>query len=135
MTITNSGSIPLAKLGAISARCACIDDVDRELGDTLDALGWHRQRSTVSLTLHRIRKNGAPLKTPDVELWYEEFHVDIVYEEDANGDLIGKELPPTRKRDLPWVVRGRAVKGRAYATLPNAVEKFVGIALHLAPAA
>lgn len=134
MKKASAGSIPLAKLGAISARCASIEDVDTELGDTLDGMGWHRQRTAVSLTLHRVRKNGSPLKSADVEIWYQEFHTDIVFEEDANGDLIGRDLPPTRRRDLPWVVRGRTVKGRAYATLPKAVELFVGIATKLAPA-
>jgi hypothetical protein len=96
-------------------------------------MGWHIEHSPTSLTLHRIRKNGSPLKTPDAEIWFEEFHIDVVYEEDEDGDLVGRELPRTRRREMPWVVRGRGVKGRAYSSLPKAIEAFSAIALKLAP--
>ena len=133
MDKANPESIVPVQLGNLARRCQSIGDINTIFGDTFDGMGWERECSEVFLTLHRVRKNGTPLKTPDVEIWFEEFHIDIRYEEDANGDLVGRVLPRTRRREMPWVVRGRNVKGRAFSSLANAIEVFVGIALKLAP--
>jgi len=97
--------------------------------DFLIGLGWHIEASPDSLSLHRCRKNGSPLKGSDVSLNYEEYTYDLMADEDGN---LHKEN--WRKRQRPWTVRGKKQNSKALSGLDNAAATFLEWAYELAPA-
>lgn len=92
-------------------------------------IGWHVECEETQLSLHRVRKNGKPLKGADVSLNYEEYISDIVM--GLDGEFREENV---RKRVRPWVVRGKNRETKTFGDFERAVEVFDHQARELAPA-
>lgn len=101
--------------------------IAREM-DSLVAMGWHVKSDLTQATLHRLRKNGAPLKTSDVSIKYEEYTHDSVM--DLNGNVREENK---RKKLRPWTVRARGKNTKTLGTLDKAAESFLAWAKLLGP--
>lgn len=95
---------------------------------TLVRLGWHIENTEASLSLHRRRKNGTPLKGYDVWLLYEEYAYDSVL--GLDGEIHKENV---RKRQRPWTVRGKDQETKSFGALDKAAELFLELAKLLAP--
>lgn len=91
-------------------------------------LGWHVEHTDASVSLHRRKKNGTPLKGYDVWILYEEYAYDSVL--GLDGQVHKENL---RKRQRPWTVRGRDQETKSFGALDKAVELFMGWAKSLSP--
>jgi hypothetical protein len=96
--------------------------------DRLGDLGWHVEYSTNCLSVHRRFKNGKPLKGPDVSLDFEEYAYDLVV--GLDGELHEQN---ERRRERPWVVRGKRMTTKTLGNLDRAAETFLEWAKLLAP--
>jgi len=94
---------------------------------TLEDLGWYIISYDDSISLHRRFKNGQPLKSPDVSLYYEEY----IYE--YYIDLDGKEYKEAKNRRRPWIVRAKGYYVGSYINLDRAVDSFINQANLLSP--
>lgn len=113
-----------------------IADVHQAHRNDFELAGWHVAFENEQLGLHRRRKNGDPLKWPDVSLSYQEW-VDSEYDSDVN--FIDDEQPvdifqaPQRKSTRPYRSWAKKHTGSSYAHLDRAVERFLQWAKELAP--
>ena len=101
--------------------------VEGSRGQLLD-LGWHIENSQSSVSLHRLRKNGVPLKGYDVSLRYDEYTYDSVLGFD--GEVHNENM---RKRQRPWTVRANDQVTKSFGALDKAANKFMEWAKQLAP--
>ena len=91
-------------------------------------LGWHIENDKDRISLHRRYKNGNAMKRPDVSLNYEELTCDLVI------GLDGEEHEENiRKRQRPWIVRGKKQSTKTFGSLNKAAEMFMDWAKLLAP--
>lgn len=91
-------------------------------------LGWHVEHTDASVSLHRRRKNGTPLKGYDVWILYEEYAYDSVL--GLDGQVHKENL---RKRQRPWTVRGKDQETKSFGALDKAAELFMEWAKSLSP--
>lgn len=96
--------------------------------DFLVDLGWHIRFGKDEISLHRKFKTGKPLKGSDVSLNYEEQAYDLVADKDGNVKQAN-----FRKRQRPWIVRGKNQPTKTYSHLDQASEVFLEWAKLLAP--
>jgi predicted DNA-binding transcriptional regulator YafY len=96
--------------------------------EQLKQLGWHVIISDSELTLHRVRKNGNPLKGRDVQLYYEEYSSDLVV--GLDGELREENV---RKRSRPFGVRAKNFETKTFSTLDKAAPIFMAQAKKLSP--
>lgn len=95
---------------------------------TLESLGWHVERTETSLSLHRRRKSGVPLKGSDVELVYEQYTSDgITY----IGDERLQVNPRLRLR--PYTLRAKGKTTESFGSVEQAAPTFLLYANELAP--
>ncbi|HKI61824.1 MAG TPA: hypothetical protein VKA31_05975 [Mariprofundaceae bacterium] len=99
-----------------------------DMRDTLDGMGWHIKLGEEFISLHRVRKNGSPLKGSDVSLSYEQMAYDLVVDKDGE---IHRENYRLRKR--PWTVRAKNRQSKSYSNQDRAAEYFMEMASELAP--
>jgi len=96
--------------------------------EQLKQLGWHVIIGDSELTLHRMRKNGNPLKGSDVQLYYEEYSSDLVV--GLDGELREENV---RKRSRPFGVRAKNFETKTFSTLDKAAPIFMAQAKKLSP--
>jgi hypothetical protein len=118
----NRDAIPIVLYGTIP-------DIRAKHISEFQALGWHVESDKNFITLHRVRKNGNPLKGPDVSLLYEEWITDFEWDIDID-DVV--ETPP-RKSKRPYLVRAKKHDSITYSIFAHAVERFLHFATLLAP--
>jgi len=95
----------------------------------LESMGWHVRLSDNAIAVHRFFKNGKPRKTPDVELSYHEYTVDMVV------DLDGTIREESRKSRRPYRLTSRNfVSAKTFNKTTSAVLAFIQEATTLAPA-
>lgn len=95
-----------------------LEDFYEQNKDTLeDLLNWTIKFESDSLSLHRRFKNGNPLKTADVEIYFEE------YEETWSAEK-NEPVENGYKRVKPWVVRAKNINTRAFKNINRALEFF-----------
>lgn len=111
-----------------SRRYAAIGELIEERRESLVNQGWHIENSANCVSLHRVRKNGTPLKGSDVSLDFEEYTHDLVIDEEG---AIHEEN--VRKKQRPWTVRAKNKDTRTYGSLDVASELFLEWAYTLAP--
>lgn len=99
-----------------------------EYFDQLQKLGWHVNINDSELTLHRVRKNGNPLKGHDVQLYYEEYSFDLVMGLDGEFREENKQ-----KRTRPFGVRAKSFSTKTFSILGKAVPIFLEQAEKLSP--
>lgn len=91
-------------------------------------LGWHIEYDDNVLSLHRKFKTGKPLKGSDVSLSYEEYACDVVLSTD--GEFYEENI---RKRQRPWILRGKNQDTKTYRHLDSAAKVFMDLANFLGP--
>lgn len=106
-----------------------LDDVMKKHKQEFESEGWHIERKDDSVSLHRVRKNGTPLKSSDVSLDFTEFASEAVY--DPITEQVNEVV--TGKRTRPWTVRGKNETTKTTKTLDAAVAVFLEWATKLAP--
>jgi hypothetical protein len=82
--------------------------------------GWHVESSVNHVSLHRIYKNGKPMKGSDVSLDFAEYTHDLIMDEEG---IIHEEN--IRKKQRPWTVRAKNKDTRTYGSLDAASELFL----------
>lgn len=98
-----------------------IDNFLNEYKESLEKLGWFVKLDTPeSLSLYSYFKNGKIKKTADINLSYEKFSTDEIYDPDTDNFIAEK-----RERQKPWSVRAKGETTRSLSTLPNALEVFL----------
>lgn len=97
-----------------------------------ESQGWHVQFNTGFLSLHRVWKNGNPLKAPEVSISFEEWIVDAYMDINDDGDLVDVVSPP-RKSTRPYCVRAKKHESISYSILDHAAQRFLEIATKIAP--
>lgn len=115
-----------------------IDDFLSIETKNLESLGWFVKKETdikestygecIYLTLHRIRKNGNPLKGDDVSIIYTEYSYDLMF---FGGDE--SEIQNRKKRTRPWAVRGKNLETATFSRFDRAIELFIKYAKKLSP--
>lgn len=111
---------------------ATISDIYKAQSAVLENSGWHINHELDILSLHRIRKNGTPLKGPDVSITYSEWTSEQYIDQDDDGELIYLESN-RRKSARPYGVRGKNHHGASFANLDKAAELFLRLAVELSP--
>lgn len=96
--------------------------------DRLKDLGWHIEYDEEDITLHRRFKNGKLIKTPDVQIYYEECSFDLVMGLDEE---IREEN--FRKKTRPYGVRAKNFDTKTFGKLDKAVTVFMEQAEKLSP--
>lgn len=92
-------------------------------------MGWHVEASEVSIWLHSHFKNGKLRKTPDVQLNYDEYIVDLVVDFDS-PELKEEQRKSTR----PYHVYSRRLpSAKSFGKVSLAVQAFLDEAKSLAP--
>ena len=93
-------------------------------------MGWHVEASETSIALHSFFKNGKLRKTPDVQLNYDEYIVDLVVDFDS------PELKEERRKSFrPYHVYSRRLtSAKSFGKISRAVPAFMDEAKSLAPA-
>lgn len=108
----------------------CIKDVCDSTRQDLEAMGWHVEASETSIALHSFFKNGKLRKTPDVQLNYDEYIVDLVVDFDS------PELKEERRKSVrPYHVYSRRLTtAKSFGKISAAAASFLDEAKGLAPA-
>tara|TARA_R110000772_G_scaffold58539_4_gene132568 strand:- start:38887 stop:39504 length:618 start_codon:yes stop_codon:yes gene_type:complete len=91
--------------------------------DTLKGLGWHTEVTATHFTLHKVRKNGAPLKRPEVGISFVEFIEDTYWDQDETGELV-EVSTGTRKSTRPYGVYGHGKSSASYGKADRAAALF-----------
>ena len=112
----------------IAINFSSLNDVYDENIGTLKQLGWYVNINESELTLHRVRKNGNPLKGHDVQLYYEEYSSDLVMGMD--GEFREENI---RKRTRPYGVRAKNFETKTFGALDKAAPIFIEQAKKLSP--
>lgn len=105
-----------------------LQQVYEEYIDQLQKLGWHVNVNDSELTLHRVRKNGNPLKGHDVQLYHEEYSFDLVMGLDGEFSEENRQ-----KRTRPFGVRAKNFSTKTFSVLGKAVPIFLEQAEKLSP--
>jgi hypothetical protein len=111
-----------------SRRYTSIVELVEEKRESLVKQGWHIESSENCVALHRVRKNGTPLKGSDVSLDFEEYTHDLIMDEE--GEIHEENV---RKKQRPWTVRAKNKDTRTYRSLDVASGLFLEWASLLAP--
>ncbi len=91
--------------------------------NTLQSQGWCIHLSDDRLSVHRKFKTGRVVKSPEVELYYEEFSYDLVLMD--NGSF---ERTNVRPRSRPWGVRAKKFNTKTFGKLDSAAKIFFELA-------
>ena len=98
-----------------------IIDFLNEYKESLEESGWFvKLENPDSLSLYSYFKNGKLKKTADINISYEKFSTDEIYDPDTDKFIIEK-----REKQKPWCVRAKGETTRSFSTLPNALEIFL----------
>lgn len=108
-----------------------LGDAYKRHADELIDLGWHVELDAGLLSLHRVRKSGKPLKGSDVDLYFEEYTCDYVWDDDNYSQE--PTMENIRKRVRPYGVRGKGYRTDTFSSLTLATERFITIARALSP--
>lgn len=92
-------------------------------------MGWHVEYLEDLISLHRIRKNGVPLKGDDVSLEYEEYTCDVIFDFDTGRSVETDH----RKKTRPYSVRAKGENTKSYSNLNKAAVLFLAHAEKLSP--
>ena len=100
-----------------------LQGIIRDNNIALQDLGWHVENDDTSISLHKVRKNGVPLKGATVYISYEEEIYDYSVINDK-GDI--EHLGKTKKR--PWRVTGVGRSTITFTEFNKALDKFLEFA-------
>ena len=87
--------------------------------DSFESSGWVIVFEDECLALHGKFKNGKTRATPEIQLSYSEYVVDLFVE--ASGKLDGEERISTR----PWALRAKNFDTLTYGKFESAVSRFL----------
>ncbi|MDP6434394.1 MAG: hypothetical protein QF498_03175 [Arenicellales bacterium] len=91
--------------------------------------GWFAKNEEVCVSLHRVFKNGKPMKGADVSLDFVEVDFDLIAGPFGNIKQVNHRI-----RVKPWVVRGKKTnESRSFKRLANAATYFNSLANQYAP--
>lgn len=98
-----------------------LNDFLVEYRELLEQRGWFVNLDTpVSLSLYSYFKNGKPKKTADINISFEQFAEDEIYDLNTDSFIIER-----RERQKPWCVRAKGETTKCYSNLANAIEAFL----------
>jgi hypothetical protein len=98
-----------------------ITDFLNEYKQSLEQLGWFvKLENSESLSLYSYFKNGKLKKTYDINISYEKFSTEEIYDPDTDNFIVEK-----KEKQKPWCVRAKGETTRSLSTLPNAIEIFL----------
>lgn len=114
---------------ALEPEFADVSAVHQFTRDTFEGMGFAVQYSASEnherLSIHRVWKNGRPMKGSEVELQFDPILRDWVMDVDDSGELIEREVARTAER--PYLIRAKSGYTARFVSLDRAAKKFLDI--------
>lgn len=111
-----------------------IIDFHDDNNKTLCSLGWHVKLNgkdgddLISISLHTLKRNGDPKKASEVDLTYEKYVQESLY-----NPFTDSFEDSTNKKKRPYCVRSKNLNATSYGKIDKAVAVFIEQAEKLAP--